>query len=364
MINDQSYMKLALDLAENTEGQTSPNPVVGAVVVKEGRILGMGAHLKAGTEHAEVHALAMAGDEAAGADIYVTLEPCSHYGKTPPCADTIINKGIKRAVIATSDPNPQVAGKGIQKLKEAGVEVVLEVEKERADWLNRKFFHFMKAKTPYVTLKSATSLDGKTATVTGESQWITEKEAREDVHYSRHTHDAILAGVETVKKDNPSLTTRLPSGGAHPIRVILDTNLRTPLQAKMLHDGLAPVWIICGSDNDEQKVKQYKSLGAEVIKMSHSSISLQEMLNVLGERNIQSLYVEGGATVAGSFVKERAFQEVIMYMAPKLIGGKDAPTAVGGTGIANINEAIALDIISVEKAGDDLKITARPKEAF
>lgn len=237
-MNDQYYMDFAIDLAKRVSGQTSPNPVVGAVIVKHGEIVGFGAHLKAGEAHAEVQAIKMAGlEKTSGATVYVTLEPCSHFGKTPPCSNLLIESRVKRVVIASVDPNPLVAGEGIKKLQDAGIETVVGVCQEKALALNEVFFHYIKTNTPFVTLKTAASLDGKTATYSGESKWITGPDARLDVHHYRHKHDAILVGVETVIKDNPSLTTRLPSGGKNPIRVILDTSLRIPIHSNVLTDG-------------------------------------------------------------------------------------------------------------------------------
>ena len=233
----QYYMRFALNLARSAEGQTSPNPLVGAVCVKDGQIIGTGAHLKAGTPHAEVHALMMAGTESHGADLYVTLEPCAHTGKTPPCTDLIISSGIRRVFVASIDPNPSVNGTGIGLLKAAGIEVITGILQEEAEQLNRAFFHFIKYGKPYVTLKAAATLDGRLSTQTGDSKWITSDAARTDVHHLRHTHDAILVGVQTVLHDNPFLTTRLPHGGKNPIRIILDRHLRTPTTANIVTDG-------------------------------------------------------------------------------------------------------------------------------
>ena len=227
-MNPQYYMRLALDLARSAQGQTSPNPLVGAICVKDGQIIGTGAHLKAGTPHAEVHALLMAGTESRGADLYVTLEPCAHIGKTPPCTDLIITSGIRRVFVASIDPNPSVNGTGIRLLKAAGIEVVTGILQEEAEQLNRAFFHFINYGKPYVTLKAAATLDGRLSTQTGDSKWITSDAARTDVHHLRHTHDAILVGVQTVLHHNPFLTTRLPHGGKNPIRIILTPALRTP----------------------------------------------------------------------------------------------------------------------------------------
>ncbi|WP_240377666.1 bifunctional diaminohydroxyphosphoribosylaminopyrimidine deaminase/5-amino-6-(5-phosphoribosylamino)uracil reductase RibD [Bacillus piscicola] len=359
---DEEYMGLALQLASAAKGQTSPNPTVGAVVVKDGRIVGMGAHLKAGTEHAEVHALHMAGEESEGATIYVTLEPCSHYGKTPPCADLIIDKKIKRAVIATMDPNPEVAGTGITKLKNAGIDVVTDTGKQEADWLNRDFFHYMKTKTPYVTLKTAASLDGKTAAESGDSQWITGPEARADGHRLRHEHDAIMVGIGTVLKDDPSLTVRLPNGGLNPIRIILDSSLKTPPSAKMIQDMQAPVWVICSPKAEEKKKAALREAGVSVIETKSEQVNIKEVLDILGQKKIVSLYVEGGAALHGSFLHERAFQELVCYFAPKLIGGNGAPSMLGGSGSRYMNEALDVEIRSTEKIGEDIKLVALPRE--
>lgn len=235
-MDDLTFMQTALSLAKTIVEQTNPNPPVGAVIVKDGQTVGMGAHLKAGEAHAEVHALGMAGERTKGATLYVTLEPCSHFGRTPPCANLIIEKGVDRVVIATLDPNNKVTGKGVEKLRNSGIQVDVGILAKEAHTLNKQFFHYIRAQTPFVTLKSAMSLDGKIATVTGESRWITGEEARKDAHYYRHTHDAILVGVNTVLKDKPHLTTRLPLGGKNPIRIILDTHLHTPLEANVVTD--------------------------------------------------------------------------------------------------------------------------------
>lgn len=257
-MRDQDYMNLAINVAKAGVGQTTPNPVVGAIIVNEGRVVGIGAHLKAGEPHAEVHAIRMAGEKAQNATAYVTLEPCSHHGKTPPCADLLITSKVKRVVVATTDPNPLVAGKGIAKLKAAGIEVEVGVCKEQADALNSVFFHYLEKKRPYITLKSATTLDGKIATVTGESKWITGDAARQDVHLYRSIHDAILVGVNTVLMDNPSLTTRLPNGtGKNPIRVILDSKLRTPLDSQIVNDGKAETWIIVSNQVNQEKINEF-----------------------------------------------------------------------------------------------------------
>lgn len=360
-MTDQEYMRIALQLAEGTSGQTSPNPMVGAVVVKDGNIVGMGAHLRAGEEHAEVHALHMAGEKAKGATVYVTLEPCSHFGKTPPCCELLIKNGVKRVVIATLDCNPLVSGNGKKRLEEAGIVVTTGILESEATLLNRFFFHYMKTKRPFVTIKTAMSLDGKTATVTGESKWITGEEARADVHQYRHTHDAILVGVNTVIADNPHLTTRIPNGGKHPIRVILDTHLRTPPSSHVITDGLAPTWIFVGKDVNKEKIASYESEHIAIFQMKTKQIEIEDLLFFLGEKQILSLFVEGGQSIHASFLQTKHFNEIITYISPILIGGNDAPTLFGGNGFAALQDALSLEIQEMKQIGDDIKIVVNAR---
>ncbi len=359
-MTDHDYMRLAIELAASTNGQTSPNPLVGAVVVKDNQIVGMGAHLKAGEAHAEVHAINMAGEKAKDATIYVTLEPCSHYGRTPPCADLLIKSEVKRVVIASTDPNPLVAGKGIEKLRKAGIEVDVGLLRGEAEKLNEVFFHYIATGMPYVTLKSATSLDGKIATISGESKWITSEESRLDVHKYRHQHDGILVGVNTIIKDDPELTTRLPLGGKNPIRIILDTNLRTPIDAKIVNDNKAPTWIIIGQNVADDKIIAIKERHAEVIQLPSDALNILDVLKELGEKGITSLFVEGGSQINGSFIKAKAINQVLTYIAPKIIGGALAPTSIGGEGFEKMSDVLALQIKSVETIGPDIKIISKP----
>ncbi|WYP28185.1 bifunctional diaminohydroxyphosphoribosylaminopyrimidine deaminase/5-amino-6-(5-phosphoribosylamino)uracil reductase RibD [Alkalihalobacillus sp. FSL W8-0930] len=355
---DQEFMKLALTLAQSAKGQTSPNPMVGAVVVNDGRIVGTGAHLKAGEAHAEVHALHMAQDQAEGATIYVTLEPCSHYGRTPPCAKRIIESGIKRVVVACVDSNPEVGGKGVKMLEEAGIEVEVGVCEKKALELNRAFFHFIKTHRPYVTLKSASTLDGKTATVSGESKWITGAEARMDGHRLRHDHDAILVGVGTVLADNPSLTTRLEGAvSRHPMRVVLDSKLRTPLNAQIVTDHLIQTVIFTLETASEEREKHLTNQGVQVIRLK--TLTIGDVLLELGKREVQTILIEGGAETHGSFIKEGYVNEVVQYLAPKLVGGRLASPVVGGEGINHLNDALQLQIQSVTQLGEDIRILSR-----
>ncbi|MGZ4107522.1 MAG: bifunctional diaminohydroxyphosphoribosylaminopyrimidine deaminase/5-amino-6-(5-phosphoribosylamino)uracil reductase RibD, partial [Tumebacillaceae bacterium] len=267
-MNDQQYMQFALDIASQAKGRTNPNPLVGAVIVKDGRIVGFGAHLKAGEPHAEVHAFRMAGDAAEGATLYVTLEPCSHHGKTPPCADLVVRSKVKRVVVAMQDPNPLVAGRGTTRIREAGIEVEVGVLEAQAKRLNERFIYNITTTLPFVVLKTAMTLDGKIATSTNDSRWITGPQAREAVHRLRDEVDGILVGIGTVLADDPELTTRLPEGGGkNPTRVILDSKLRIEEAAKVLDTSVAPTWIVTGPDVDEQKKQRLLARGVEIIAM-------------------------------------------------------------------------------------------------
>lgn len=353
---DEKMMKLALQLAESAEAQTSPNPLVGAVCVKNGRIIGTGAHLQAGTPHAEVHALKMAGTEASGADLYVTLEPCAHHGKTPPCTGLIIASGIRRVVIAATDPNQAVNGKGIEHLKNAGIEVITGILQEEAEYLNRAFFHFIQYGKPYVTLKAATTLDGRLASASGDSKWISSQTSRTDVHFLRHTHDAILVGVETVLHDNPFLTTRLPHGGKNPIRIILDRQLRTPEAANVIADGAAET-IIFTLDSAKMNAKLTAYSNVSIERISETEPFLEVVLKRLAKRGIMTLFVEGGSRIHTSFIDEQLADELYLYVTPKLIGNGASLFMDDSRNF--IKDSETLTFLNVEKIGDDIKIHAK-----
>lgn len=363
MGQDERFMKMALELARQAKGQTSPNPLVGAVVVQNGQVVGMGAHLKAGEPHAEVHALRMAGDHARGATLYVTLEPCSHHGKTPPCAEAVVAASIARVVIAVRDPNPLVAGRGIGLLRAAGVDVTVGVCEQEALRLNEVFFHYIQTKRPFVTVKTASTLDGKIATAAGHSRWVTGEAARREVHELRRTHDAILVGVGTVLADDPKLTARVRGEvyGRQPVRVILDSRLRTPLTARVVQDMAAPTWIISTSEAPEEKRGAFAQAKGVTLLTLDAPLSVDEVLKQLGERGITSLLVEGGAEVNGSFLRAKAIQKVISYVSLKLVGGVQAPTPFGGAGFATMDEAVMLTELSVEQVdGQDVRIIGYP----
>lgn len=357
----REYMELALRLAEAARGQTNPNPAVGCVLVKDGQIVGMGSHLRAGEAHAEVQALRMAGEAAQGAVAYVTLEPCSHYGRTPPCADALIGQGIQRVVVAMLDPNPLVAGQGIARLENAGIEVLTGIGEVEAKRINESFVKFITTKRPFVTVKTAMTLDGKVATYAGSSRWITGEEARLEVHRMRHEHDAILVGVNTVLTDDPKLTTRLALGGKNPIRVIVDTTLRIQPDAKVLTDGEAPTWIFTTERADRVKWKQLEEMGIRVFSTGDDvKVNIDQLLSLLGEQQISSLLVEGGSQINSAFLHARAIDKIVSYVAPKLIAGQGAPTPFGGLGIEEMDDAISLADLSFEQIGNDIKITGYP----
>jgi diaminohydroxyphosphoribosylaminopyrimidine deaminase/5-amino-6-(5-phosphoribosylamino)uracil reductase len=356
---DERWMRLAVQLAQATIGQTSPNPMVGAVVVKNNRLLGTGAHLRAGTAHAEVHALRMADEEAQGSTIYVTLEPCNHFGRTPPCTEKIIESGVKRVVVGSGDPDKLVAGKGIERLKEAGIEVVQGVLNEECLQLNEAYFFHRKTGKPFVTVKTATTLDGKIATSSGDSRWVTGVEARAYVHQLRHEQDAILVGSNTVLADDPALTARLPNGeGNHPVRIILDSQLRTPLTAKILDISKAPTWIFTTEQKDPFKAAAFQEAGVEVFSTGDGPrVDIAKVMQTLGEKGILSLLVEGGGQVNAAMLSGRYVQKVIAFLAPKLLGGSSSPSSIGGESPEKMAQAWSLHRVSWKQYGEDLCIT-------
>ncbi|QKE73712.1 bifunctional diaminohydroxyphosphoribosylaminopyrimidine deaminase/5-amino-6-(5-phosphoribosylamino)uracil reductase RibD [Arthrobacter citreus] len=361
MSNHEFYMNLAIQNAMATKGQTDPNPLVGSVIVNDNRIVGIGTHLKAGEPHAEIHALRMAGEKAIGGTIYVTLEPCSHHGRTGPCAEAIVKAGLKKVVVATLDPNPLVAGRGIKILQDAGIEVITGVCEEQSIKMNEVFNKYIVENIPFVVMKSASTLDGKIATHSSDSKWITSAEARNDVHQLRNEIGAILVGVNTVIKDNPELTTRIPNG-RNPVRVILDSTLKIPLDSKVVIDQQAETWIFTSQKHSEQKKIELENLGVKVfVKNDLNRVDLHEMLRTLGELSISSLLVEGGGEVNASFMNEKLVDKVIVYLAPKLIGGKNAPTFLEGTGIDMMGQAIELNDLQITKIGPDYKFVGYPK---
>lgn len=362
MSSHEFYMDLALHNAKTMKGQTDPNPLVGSVIVNDNRIVGIGTHLKAGEPHAEVHALRMAGDSSRGATIYVTLEPCSHFGRTGPCAQAIIDAGIKKAVVATLDPNPIVSGNGVRMLEEAGIEVIVGVRERESQEMNEVFNKFIVEKTPFVTLKAASTLDGKIATHSLDSKWITSEEARLDVHLLRSQHMAILVGVGTVVEDDPELTARIPNG-RNPLRVVLDSTLRIPLDSKLVTDGITDTWIFTSQQYDADKRKALEALGISIYETSSDTqVDVLDVVRILGEKGISSLFIEGGGTINAAFLESGLIDKVVFYFAPKLVGGKIAPTFIEGTGIEWMKDAIDLQDGEFTKIGKDFKFTGYPEK--
>ncbi|MGE7603190.1 bifunctional diaminohydroxyphosphoribosylaminopyrimidine deaminase/5-amino-6-(5-phosphoribosylamino)uracil reductase RibD [Peribacillus sp. NPDC097675] len=364
MNNDEYYMKMALEIAASAKGKTNPNPIVGAVIVKDGVIAGTGIHRKAGEPHAEVHAFKMAGDYAKGATLFVTLEPCSHYGKTPPCANLVKDSGIKRVVVAMEDPNPEVAGRGIALLRNAGIEVEVGILEKEARRLNERFIHNMTTGRPFVLSKYAMTLDGKLATHTGHSKWITGEQSRHSVHLLRNEVDAILVGIGTVLADNPSLTTRLPEGGGkNPIRIILDSELRVPLEANVVQVEEAKTIIVTHEDASLEKISSLSEMGIEIMMVprTDAGLDLEIMMDELYKKGITDILLEGGSEVNASFLRAGLINKYFIYVAPKLLGGRNSLTPFTGDDVDTMDEALDVSISHVDTFGEDIRITAYPK---
>lgn len=353
-IEDQSYMQLALELASKGQGWTSPNPMVGAVIVKDNCIIGSGYHQAYGELHAERNALKSCTVSPQGATMYVTLEPCCHHGKTPPCTDAIIESGISRVVVGSSDPNPLVAGKGIQILRQHGISVTENVLKEQCDSLNQVFFHYIQHKTPYVTLKYAMTMDGKIATATGLSKWITGEEARLRVHQDRHRFAAIMVGVGTVLADDPLLTCRLPNS-KNPIRIICDSRLRTPLESQIVKTAYKIPTILATCCTALSHQQPYLDAGCQilVIPEKNGHVSLDALMQQLGTKQIDSILLEGGGNLNWSALEAGIVQKVQAYIAPKLFGGAQAFTPIAGLGVSSPATAVQLVNTKVSYLGAD-----------
>jgi len=355
-------MRRAFELARSGLGLASPNPMVGAVVVSDGRVVGEGWHEGPGTPHAEVMALDAAGELARGATLYTTLEPCSHHGRTPPCAPQVAEAGVAHVVASTQDPNPLVDGAGFRILRDAGVEVTPGVLQDEGRELITGFAKHVRTGLPFVLLKMAASMDGKTAAHDGSSRWITGEEAREDVQRLRAASDAIVIGGRTAVADNPSLTVRLPSyRGRQPLRVVVDGSGRVPASAA-LFDGTAPTLVATTSNALAKTRDAWETAGADVLVIDdpehEGRVSVPGLITVLGKRDIQTVLIEGGSTVGWSAVQSGAVDRLVLYLAPKLVGGVSAPGVLGGEGVAPIAAAFPMSIRSVERMGQDLKVVA------
>jgi len=359
-LRDPDYMKQALKLARLGLGKTSPNPVVGAVIVKDDRIIGQGYHHHYGGRHAEINAIQNASESTAGATLYVTLEPCCHYGKTPPCVDAIIRDNLGRVVIGTLDPNPQVNGKSVAQLKRRGIETEVGVLADECRNLNEAHFKYMTTGLPLVTLKFAQTLDGRIATATGDSQGISSVPFRRLAHRLRAANDAVMVGIDTVLADNPRLTVRLVKG-RNPSRVVLDSRLRTPLDAEVVQNReAAPTIIATTSQADEKKVSHLRETGIEVLVTRQDEagkVDLRQLLGMLGERGFSSVLVEGGAGVITSFLRRNLADKMVIAVAPKIMG--KGIEAVGELNIREVSQALKLSFQKTYRVGEDLVIEAR-----
>jgi len=356
---DVEYMRLALELARRGLGRTRPNPPVGAVVVRGGRIVGTGWHRRAGTAHAEAIALDQAGAAARGATLYLTLEPCTHQGRMPPCTPRVIASGVRRVVIAASDPNPLVSRRGVARLRRAGIAVTTGVEEAAARELIAGFARHVVSGRPFVRLKLAASADGRIATRTGASRWITGPQARRLVHRWRNEMDAVLVGVDTVIADDPELTCRR-AGGRDPVRVVVDGRLRIPPRARLLHDGRSPVWIATRVKHDAKQAERLARTGATVLPLATrgTHVDLGALLLALGRRDITSVLVEGGSQLAAALIAGGHVDELCWFSAPLLIGGDGLPM-IGALGVRSLRGALPLADLRVERVGVDLLHTAR-----
>ncbi len=379
MNTEEKFIQLALELALKGKGRTSPNPMVGAVVVKGSKVVGCGYHRRVGGPHAEVSALNMAEGKAKGASLYVNLEPCSVFGRTPPCVEKIISSGISEVIIAMEDPNPLNNGRGIKLLRSSGIKVKVGILKKGAIKINEVFIKYITKRLPFLTVKIAQSLDGKIATKGGDSQWITGSRARRYVHQLRRETDAVLVGVNTIIKDNPLLTSRLRyakniSEETQPIKIVVDSRLKTPPHARIFSQR-SPAKVIIATTKCAPP-KKIKQLGryAEIIAFSaqdnrvnpvrnrrySNRVNLQDLMRTLAEREITSVFVEGGGELTASLLKEKLVDKVLFFIAPKIVGGRDAITSVEGEGILKVSQAIRLKGIEITRFGEDILLTGSP----
>ena len=359
-MEDEDYMRRALELAAYGAGHVSPNPMVGAVIVRDGRVIAEGYHHRIGDLHAERDALSRCEGPATGATLYVTLEPCCHYGKQPPCVDAILEAGISRVVVGAGDPNPLVAGKGIRILREHGVQVDEGVLEAECRELDRVFFHYIQHHRPYVVMKYAMSLDGKIACASGASRWITGERARRRVHEQRSAMSAVMVGVGTVLADDPLLTCRI-EGGVDPLRIVCDTRLRTPLAAQLVRTAREVPTLIATCVADGAATAPYRQAGCEVLTVPEEGghVDLDALMDALGEREVDGLVLEGGARLNAAALEAGIVQEVDAYIAPKLLGGAGAPSPVAGAGFATPDEAVRLRDVHVERLGDDVLLSGK-----
>ncbi len=365
-MNHEDYMRRALELARLGEGHTNPNPMVGCVVVRDGRIIGEGYHEAYGGPHAERNALMHCCEDPDGADLYVTLEPCCHTGKQPPCTDIILTSGIANVYVGCEDPNPLVAGKGIQILRDAGVRVTTGILAEECQHINEVFFHYIKTKRPFVVMKYAMSLDGKIACATGDSKWVTGNEARYQVHELRGRYMGIMVGIGTVRADDPLLTCRI-EGGKNPTRIICDSGLHISKDSRIVRTAreiptiVACEYAACESDRAQEKLTQLRDAGVQIVPTwGGVGVNLRQLMDALGQQGIDSVLLEGGSTVNASALREGLVDKVYAYISQKLIGGADAPTPIGGLGADHMKEVVRLRDSELHILGEDLCLSGYP----
>ncbi|WP_461630954.1 bifunctional diaminohydroxyphosphoribosylaminopyrimidine deaminase/5-amino-6-(5-phosphoribosylamino)uracil reductase RibD [Labilibaculum euxinus] len=368
MSKEYQYMQRAFELAKKGIGRVNPNPLVGAVIVRDNKIIGEGYHEFFGGPHAEVNAFRSATESVEGATMYVTLEPCSHYGKTPPCAEAIVKNRIGKVVIGMLDPNPLVAGKGVKLLEDNGIEVEYGYLCEELSQMNRVFLKFIQNKIPYVVMKTAMTLDGKIASETGDSRWVSNEKSRARVHQLRNELAGIMIGVDTVIADDPMLTTRLGKGeGRNPVRIVVDSSARIPLESKILNTGVQSKTIVVVTDKaDSVKIAQIEDLGNSVIiaKSRDGRVDLADLMVKLGSEGIDGILLEGGATLNFSALEAGIVDEVMSFIAPKIIGGANSKSPVGGEGIKFMKDAIELEHIKIDQLGNDLMLTGKIKKVW
>lgn len=352
---ERKYMERAIELAKRARGFTSPNPMVGAVIVKDGRVIGEGYHERCGELHAERNALASLTESAEGATIYVTLEPCCHYGKTPPCTEAIIEHKLAKVVIGSRDPNPLVSGKGAAILRKAGIEVVEDFMREECDAINPIFFHYITTKRPYVAMKYAMTMDGKIATRTGASRWITGEAARNHVQTLRHAYKGIMVGIGTVLADNPMLNCRM-QGGIDPVRIVCDTHLRIPMDCQIVQTADTIETILATSTNEKKKIDQLIKKGVQILQIPEKGgcIDLNLLMQTLGEKGIDSILLEGGGRLNDSFLREKLIQKAYVYLAPKIFGGEDAKTPVEGIGVSLPEQSANFKLQQIQQIEEDI----------
>jgi diaminohydroxyphosphoribosylaminopyrimidine deaminase/5-amino-6-(5-phosphoribosylamino)uracil reductase len=354
-MDDERWMKLALHLAEKGRGRTSPNPMVGAVLVKRGKVVGDGYHARAGEPHAEIVAIENAGEKAKGATLYLNLEPCTHYGRTPPCVPAVIKAGVRKVVVGIEDPNPLVKGRGLTHLKQAGLDVKVGILEKECHRLNEAFFKYIVKHEPFIILKMAATVDGKLATRNGESQWITGEPSRRFVHRLRDQVDGVVVGTGTVLKDDPMLTARI-RGGRDPYRIVFDSRLRIPENAKVFDLSPSKAIVATTEMAPQDKIERLQEKGARVL-ISDSKlgkVDLKSSLLKLGELGLMSLLVEGGGQINGSFLDQGLIDKIFLFLSPKLIGDPMAPGIFSGAGVASLKEAISIKDLKVKKIGEDI----------